>query len=439
MTTSLEGRKAAIGRAGTFRVYGRVVQVVGLLVEVTGMTPCLGEVCHACPEGVPPIALEVVGFREDRILAMPLGGTDGIGPGCRVRATGRKACAEVGDRLVGRVLDGMGNPIDGLDPFPPMAARSIYGAEMNPLFKERISEPLDVGIRAVNALITIGKGQRVGIMAGSGVGKSVLLGTMARYTRADLSVIALVGERGREVREFIEKDLGAEGLKRSVVVVATSDKPPLVRLRAAQLATAYAEYFRGRGMDVLLMMDSATRVAMAQREVGLAAGEPPTTKGYPPSSFALLPKLLERAGTAQGKGSITGLYTVLVEGDDLNDPVVDTMRSILDGHIVLSRDLAARGHYPAIDVLRSVSRVMTDIVDDAQLSAVRRFKEVLADYMRNEDLINIGAYRPGSNAKVDYAIRMKEKADGFLKQGLKEGVQLPQSLQALYTLLNEEA
>lgn len=439
MTAGVETYRSAIESAGTFRVYGRVVQVVGLLVEVTGITPCLGEVCHACPEGLPPIPLEVVGFREDRALAMPLGGTDGIGPGCRVSATGRKACAEVGDRLVGRVLDGMGNTIDGLDPLPSMQARSIYGAETNPLFKERIAEPLDVGIRAVNALITIGKGQRVGIMAGSGVGKSVLLGMMARYTKADLSVIALVGERGREVREFIEKDLGAEGLRRSVVVVATSDKPPLVRLRAAQLATTYAEYFRGRGMDVLLMMDSATRVAMAQREVGLAAGEPPTTKGYPPSSFALLPRLLERAGTAQGRGSITGLYTVLVEGDDLNDPVVDTMRSILDGHIVLSRDLASRGHYPAIDVLRSVSRVMTDIVDDAQLIAARRLKEVLADYARNEDLINIGAYRPGSNAKVDYAIRMKEKADGFLKQGLKEGVQLPQSLQALYTLFNEEA
>lgn len=429
---------AQLKRTPAIKVYGRVVQVIGLLVEVGGISPSLGEICimHR-GGGRGSISFEVIGFRDDRALMMPLGDMEGIGPGCRVEVTGRRAAARLGDGLVGRVVDGMGNPIDGLGDLQLTGEMSIYGQEFNPLIRERISDHLDVGIRAINGLTTIGKGQRIGIMAGSGVGKSVLLGMMARYTKADLSVIALIGERGREVREFIEKDLGPEGLKRSIVVVATSNQPPLIRLRAAHLATTYAEYFRDMGKDVLLMMDSATRVAMAQREVGLAAGEPPTTKGYTPSTFALLPKLLERAGTAPGKGSITGLYTVLVEGDDLNDPVVDAMRAILDGHIVLSRELASRGHYPAIDILHSISRVMVDIVDENQVQAARRFVEVLSDFTRSEDLINIGAYKPGSNPRIDYAISMKEKLDGYLKQGLRERVYFPQSLQLLHKLFDE--
>jgi flagellum-specific ATP synthase len=416
-----------------FKVYGRVNQMVGILLEVGGITPCIGETCVMCPgEGTREMDLEVVGFRGGRALMMPVGAVDGVGPGCRVETTGRKAEAMVGAGLAGRVIDGLGNPMDGKGPVPAASPRSLYGKEINPFTRARIEKPLDVGIRAINSLLTVGKGQRMGIMAGSGVGKSVLLGMMAKYTTADINVIALIGERGREVREFIERDLGTEGLARSVVVVATSDQPPLMRLRAAFLATSAAEYFRDMGRDVLLMMDSATRVAMAQREIGLAAGEPPTTKGYPPSAFALLPKLLERAGTDDGTGSITGFYTVLAEGDDMNDPVADAMRSILDGHIVLSRDIAARGHYPAIDVLQSISRVMPDIVDDNQIKAARRFVEVMADYARNEDLINIGAYKPGSSPKIDFALAMKDRMDAFLRQGLGERATTAETLRDLF-------
>ncbi|MGA2192241.1 MAG: FliI/YscN family ATPase [Nitrospirota bacterium] len=431
--------RKGLDAACTVKALGLVSDVVGLLVEVGGISPFLGEMCLTRLADGRELQLEVVGFRRKKALMMPLGFMDGVAPGARVEATGVKAAAMAGPQLKGRVVDGMGRPMDGLGELPPMARMPLSGGDINPLRRKRITEPLDVGVRAINALIPLGKGQRIGIMAGSGVGKSVLLGMMARYTKAGVSVIALIGERGREVREFIEKDLGAEGLSKSVVVVATSDQPPLLRLRAAHLATTYAEYFRDKGEDVLLMMDSATRVAMAQREVGLAAGEPPTTKGYTPSVFALLPKLLERAGNSEASGSITGIYTVLVEGDDMNDPVGDTMRSLLDGHIVLSRDLASRGHYPAIDLRHSVSRLMNDIAGRKQLEAAGRFLEVLSEYAQAEDLINIGAYKRGSNPKIDLAIDMKEKMDTFLRQRLEQRSGYPESLRELHTLFDKEA
>jgi len=427
-----------VEKAMPFRVYGRVTDVVGLLVEVGGITPSVGEICLLRPVGSErAVQLEVVGFRSGRALMMPLGGMEGIGPGSRVEQTGERAATGLGDAIVGRVVDGLGEPIDGLGKIAVTGRSSIYGRPINPLERSRIREPLDIGIRSINGLITIGKGQRVGIMAGSGVGKSVLMGMLARYTRADVNVIALIGERGREVREFIENELGEEGLKKSVVVAATSDQPALVRLRAASLATTYAEFFRDKGMDVLLMMDSATRVAMAQREVGLAVGEPPTTKGYPPSAFALLPRLLERSGTA-ARGSITGLYTVLVEADDMNDPVADTMRSILDGHIVLSRELASRGHYPAVDILQSTSRVMVDITDERHRAAAKKFVEVLADYRSSEDLINIGAYKSGSSASIDRSIRLRGPMSDFLAQGLREKVSFQESVRDLFKLFDGE-
>jgi flagellum-specific ATP synthase len=325
-------------------------------------------------------------------------------------------------------------PIDGLGPVAVEDEVALYAASVNPLRRRRIHEPLDLGIRAINGLLTVGCGQRIGVFAGSGVGKSVLLGMIARNTVADVNVIALIGERGREVNDFLEKDLGREGLQRSVVVVATSDRLPLIRTRGAFLATAIAEYFRDRGLRVNLMMDSVTRFAMAQREIGLALGEPPTTKGYPPSTFTLLPKLLERAGTGTGRGSITGLYTVLVEGDDTNEPVADAARSILDGHIVLSRELAMQNHYPAIDVLRSVSRVMDDVVDAAQRRHAGRFKETLATFRKAEDLINIGAYVAGSNPKIDHAIRMIDRINAYLRQDVSESVSLAAGVAQLQEL-----
>jgi flagellum-specific ATP synthase len=371
-----------------------------------------------------PLAAEALGFRDQRVLLMPLEDIRGIGPGCRVVARQQRATVGVGTGLLGRVVDGLGMPIDGLGPVAVEDEVALYAASVNPLRRRRIHEPLDLGIRAINGLLTVGCGQRIGVFAGSGVGKSVLLGMIARNTVADVNVIALIGERGREVNDFLEKDLGREGLKRSVVVVATSDRLPLIRTRGAFLATAIAEYFRERGLRVNLMMDSVTRFAMAQREIGLALGEPPTTKGYPPSTFTLLPKLLERAGTGNGRGSITGLYTVLVEGDDTNEPVADAARSILDGHIVLSRELAMQNHYPAIDVLRSVSRVMDDVVDASQRRHAGRFKETLATFRRAEDLINIGAYVAGSNPKIDYAIRMIDRIHAYLRQDVSESVSL---------------
>jgi flagellum-specific ATP synthase len=423
------------------RIYGRVSKGVGLVIEGVGPRANIGDICQIqsseSPDGA-PVEAEVIGFRDDKILLMPLGGMRGIGPGAKIVAKGRQRYVKVGPELLGRVLDGLGAPIDGKGPIAG-ELHPVYNEPINPLYRRRISTRLDLGIKAINLMLTCGKGQRIGIMAGSGVGKSVLLGMMARNTEADINVIALIGERGREVREFIEKDLGVEGLKRSVLVVATSDTSPLMRVRGAFVATAIAEYFRSTGKHVLLMMDSATRFAMAQREIGLAAGEPPTTKGYTPSVFNLLPKLLERAGTWDGDGTITGLYTVLVEGDDMNEPIADATRSILDGHIVLSRDLANHNHYPAIDVLKSISRLMKDIIDKKHRTSVEKVLDIMALYKRYEDVITIGAYKDGTNPKLDQAIRMMDRINALLKQNVEEKVTHEEGLELLYRLFDEGA
>ena len=407
---NLEGYHQLLDRAGLIRATGKVTKVVGLVTESLGPSSHLGSVCDIYPQGSGrKVKAEVLGFRENTVLLMPLEDIRGISPGSLVVAGKQKAYIPVGDRLLGRIVDGLGNPIDGKGPVAYDCEYPLYAEPMNPLSRNRIHQPLDIGIRAINGLLTVGCGQRVGIFAGSGVGKSVLLGMIARRTSADVNVIALIGERGREVNEFIQKELGEAGLKRSVIVVATSDHLPLIRLRAAFIATTIAEYFRDQGLQVNLMMDSVTRFAMAQREIGLALGEPPTSKGYTPSVFTLLPKLLERAGTSSHNGAITGLYTVLVEGDDMNEPVADAVRSILDGHIVLTRDLAMQNHYPAIDILKSISRVMSDIIPPRHKACAGMFKSLLATYRKAEDLINIGAYVPGSNAKIDQAIGMIDR------------------------------
>lgn len=401
------------------QVRGKVTNIVGLVVEGYCPDSSVGTLCELIPNsGGEPVQAEVVGFRESRALLMPLGELRGLGPGSLIKVQQSKATLRVGDALLGRVVDAMGDPIDDRPPPHLNAEKPIYALPPGPMKRKKISQPLDLGVKAINGLLTCGLGQRMGIMAGSGVGKSVLLGMMARHARADVNVIALIGERGREVREFIERDLGEEGIARSVVVVATSDQSPLERMRGAFVATTIAEHFCSEGKNVLLMMDSVTRFAMAMREVGLAIGEPPTTKGYTPSVFATLPKLLERAGSFRDQGSITGLYTVLVEGDDMNEPVADSVRSILDGHIVLSRALAARNHYPSIDVLASASRVMRDIVSNDHMTLAGKLREVLANYREAEDLINIGAYVAGSNPKIDFARGKIDAATDFLKQGM---------------------
>lgn len=417
-----------------YRIYGKVEQVVGLVIEGKGPISSIGDSAYIFPFfGSDPIEAEVVGFREKKTLLMPLGEIRGIGVGSKILTRRQSVYYYAGDELLGRVINGLGHPIDGKGELKCKDPVPIYRKPVNPMRKKRISSPLDLGIRSINALLTCGKGQRMGIFAGSGVGKSVLLGMIARHTAADVNVIGLIGERGREVREFIERDLG-EGLSRSVVVAATSDEPPLIRIRGAYLAVAIAEYFRDRGYDVLLMMDSLTRFAMAQREIGLAIGEPPTTKGYTPSVFSQLSKLLERTGNGEGEGSMTAIFTVLVEGDDLEDPVADASRAILDGHIVLSRKLADSNFYPAVDVLRSVSRLMKDIVSKEQLEYASRVIEILSEYERAEDLINIGAYVPGSNKKIDYAISMIDKVRLFLKQDIEEKVTFEDTLNALKIL-----
>ena len=397
---------------------GFLIRAVGLVLESVGPSARIGEICHILT-GKGKVKAEVVGFRESKVLLMPFGETADISPGCEVVATGEQLSVPVGMGLLGRVLDGLGRPIDGKGPLNCEERRSIYNSPPGPLERRRISEPLSVGIKAIDGVLTCGKGQRIGIFAGSGIGKSTLLAMMARNTEADVTVIGLIGERGREVREFIEKGLGKKGLEKAVVVAATSDQPPLVRIKSALVATTIAEYFRDQGMDVLLLMDSVTRFAMAQREIGLAVGEPPTTRGYVPSVFALLPKLLERSGMA-ARGSITGFYTILVEADDMNDPIADSVRSILDGHIVLSRKLANKYHYPAIDVLSSVSRMMPDVVTPSHLRAAGRLKEALAAYLDAEDLINIGAYVKGSNPKIDWAIQVVDSINAFLRQDINE-------------------
>jgi len=391
-----------LGRMNPIRVNGKVSEIIGLMVEGNGPAASIGEVCGIVPvNGDAPVEAEVVGFKNGRVLLMPLESIQGLGPGCKILSMSHKAGIGVGKGLLGRVINGLGNPIDNKGPIPFEDEYPIYAEPINPLDRGRIKYPMDLGIRALNGLFTCGKGQRMGIFAGSGVGKSVLMGMIARNTKADVNVIGLIGERGREVREFLEKNLGEEGLARSVVVVAASDMHPLIRMRAAYVATAVSEYFRDQGNDVLLMVDSLTRFAMAQREVGLSVGEPPTTKGYTPSVFSLLPKLLERSGIVEGVGSITGLYTILVEGDDFNEPISDAARSILDGHISLSRSLANKNHYPAIDVLQSISRVMIDIVDAEQKTKANDLMNILATHKKAEDIINIGAYVNGSNPGID--------------------------------------
>ncbi|MDZ7385518.1 MAG: flagellar protein export ATPase FliI [candidate division KSB1 bacterium] len=426
---------AKVGRATTVRFLGRVTDVVGVVIESEGPNASIGDVClirsqsgHSAQEA------EVVGIRGHKVLLMALGELNGIGPGSVVVRKRQQFTTPVGAELLGRVIDGLGRPIDNKGPLRVRQRRSIYQPAPDPLSRRRVERPLATGIRAIDALLTCGEGQRMGIFSGSGVGKSVLLGMIARNTDADVNVIGLIGERGREVRDFLERDLGEQGLRRSVVVVVTGDQAALLRVKGALVATTIAEYFRDQGLRVMLMMDSITRVAMAQREIGLSVGEPPTTRGYTPSVFAFLPKLLERAGNTQA-GSITGLYTVLVEGDDLNEPVSDAVRAILDGHVVLSRRLANVNHYPAIDVLASTSRVMIDVVSREHLEAARKVVEILSVYREAEDLINIGAYVPGSNRKVDYARSMIERVNAFLRQGIDERVDFARAVQELKALV----
>lgn len=434
------------------RVFGKINKVVGLVAEGSGIKSPLGAVCHVQPDdGSEPVPAEVVGFRDGNLLLMPYGEMRGICQGSLIRNSNLPPVFPVSDALLGQVFDAFGTPLKALcndtkasddDDFGrgDSGAKSwqgrtvpLYTDPPNPLLRPRIDEPLDVGVRAINSLLTLGKGQRVGIMAGSGVGKSTLMGMMARYTKADVNVIGLIGERGREVLEFIEKDLGPEGMARSVLIVATSDQSPLVRMRAAYAATAVAEFFRDQGKDVLLMMDSVTRFAMAAREVGLAVGEPPTTKGYTPTVFAQLPKLLERAGRS-AEGSITGIYTVLVDGDDFNEPIADAVRSILDGHIVLTRDLADQGHFPAIDVLKSISRLRTDICSEQQVEDGRRITRLMATYRKVEDMVNIGAYVAGTNPDIDHAIQMHSPVNAFLQQAIVDKQTIEQSFAQLAAL-----
>ncbi|GAB6036710.1 FliI/YscN family ATPase [Fundidesulfovibrio butyratiphilus] len=420
--------------------YGKVSKVVGLIAEGRGIRAPLGAVCRLMPdgreeEGVPA---EVVGFRDDSCLFMPYGELRGVRPGSLIQNTSTPPLLPVGRTFLGRAIDAFGQPIDNQGPIEPETFQALYGEPPSPLSRPRITDAMDVGVRAINGLLTLGKGQRVGIMAGSGVGKSTLMGMIARNTLADVNVIGLIGERGREVLEFIEKDLGPEGLARSVLVVATSDQSPLVRMRAAYAATAMAEFFRDLGADVILMMDSVTRFAMAGREVGLAAGEPPTTRGYTPSVFAHLPKLLERAGRNQF-GSITGIYTVLVDGDDFNEPIADSTRSILDGHIVLTRDLADQGHFPAIDVLRSVSRLRSDVTPPDAVAAGREVIRLLATYKRVEDMVNIGAYQAGANPDIDRSIRMVGPIRAYLQQQVSESASLDDSFAGLHGLCAQAA
>lgn len=402
------------------RVNGKVTQVIGLTVESEGPDVSIGDLCYIYPhKSNKPLKAEVVGFRSNKVVLMPLGDLDSIGPGCDVVGTGKPLTVQVGHELLGKVLDGLGQPLDGSFLPSRMAQYSTNNAPGNPLTRPRVLNPISVGVRCIDGLLTIGKGQRVGIFAGSGVGKSTLMGMIARNTSADVNVIALIGERGREVLDFIERDLGPEGLARSVVIVATSDQPALIRIKGAMIATSIAEYFRDRGLNVMMMMDSVTRFAMAQREVGLAVGEPPATRGYTPSVFAMLPRLLERSGTGP-KGSITAFYTVLVDGDDMNEPIADAVRGILDGHIVLNRNIANKGHYPAIDVLSSVSRVMKEIVPTEHMEAADYLKRLLSIYKDSEDLINIGAYQKGSNPNIDVAMDHIEAIWDFTKQKTSE-------------------
>lgn len=420
----------------SYKRFGRVTQVVGLMIESQGPESSIGDLCliHVRHRKNRVIQAEVVGFKGENVILMPYTSVNDIAPGSLVEATSKPLEIKVGSALIGNVIDALGNPLDGMGLPKGLTSVPTEQSPPNPLKRPPIFEPIEVGVRMIDSLLTVGNGQRVGIFAGSGVGKSTLLGMIARNTKADLNVIALIGERGREVREFIEKDLGSEGLQRSIVVVATSDQPALMRLKGALTATAIAEYFRDQGLNVMLMMDSVTRFAMAQREVGLAIGEPPTTKGYTPSVFALLPKLLERTGTNE-LGSITAFYTVLVDGDDMNEPIADTVRGILDGHFVLDRSLANKGQYPAVNVLKSVSRVMNNIVDREHSKSAERLRELLSTYYNAEDLINIGAYKKGSSREIDTAIQLYPEIISFLKQGTHEKMSMQESVNTLYQLI----
>lgn len=421
----------SIEATSRWNVLGRVRQVVGLVVESNGPQARLGDVCLIEPEpGAPKVTAEVVGFRSDRVVLMPLGDMTGVRAGSMVEATGECLRVPVGEALLGRCLNGLGEPIDDGGPLEIQQTYPVIAPPPSALHRQMVQHPFETGVRAIDGLMTMGVGQRMGIFSGSGVGKSTLLGMVARNGSADVNVIALVGERGREVREFIENDLGEEGMKRSVVVCATSDEPALVRIKAALTATAIAEYFRDKGQNVLLMMDSVTRFAMAQREVGLAVGEPPSTKGYTPSVFALLPRLMERAGCGP-KGAITAIYTILVDGDDTNEPISDASRSILDGHIVLSRKLTSRGHYPPIDVMNSLSRVMPMVVPQEQVHAANALRELMAAYYDVEDLISVGAYKPGSQPVSDRAIEKWDAVNAFLRQDKTQATPLQESVATL--------
>ncbi|MGN9161372.1 flagellar protein export ATPase FliI [Clostridium sulfidigenes] len=422
----------SISKTNFNHMEGVVKNIIGLTIEVKGVKGFVGEIFHIYNEENKSIVCEVVGFKDGNLILMPLGNLIGISPGCRVERTGKQLSIKCSDELLGRVLDGIGNPLDEKE----LSLYKNYPLEAmppDPLKRRRIKEVLPTGVRAIDGFLTCGEGQRIGIFAGSGVGKSTTLGMIAREAKADVNVISLIGERGREVLDFIEKDLGPEGLKKSVVVCATSDQPALVRLKGAFTATAIAEYFRDKGLKVILMMDSVTRFAMAQREIGLAIGEPPATKGYTPSVFAMLPKLLERSGMSD-KGSITAFYTVLVDGDDFNEPIADAVRGILDGHIVLSRELATKNHYPAIDVLKSVSRLMPEIAEEIHIKAASLARDLMASYKEAEDLINLGAYVKGSNSKIDMAIEYIDSINGFLTQEIKEGCEIEASKDMLINM-----
>ena len=416
------------------RLEGKITKVAGIVAEGHGPGLSIGSLCDIKDSDDLNIKAEVIGFRDNKIIVMPFGEMRGLRPGSRIIGLSGEPKAQVGDAYLGRIIDGLGRPIDGKGMIKKEEEYPIYGNVLNPLKREIIRDVIDLGVCSINALTTVGKGQRMAIMSGSGVGKSVLMGMIARNTSADVSVIALIGERGREVREFIEKCLGEEGVNKSVVIVATSDSPALVRIRGAYLATTMAEYFRDKGLDVVLMMDSITRFAMSLREIGLAAGEPPSAKGYTPSVFTQLPKLLERAGTVEKRGSITGIYNVLVEGEDVNEPIADAVRSTIDGHIVLSRNLAYRGHYPAVDILASISRVMKDIATHEHLDHAKRLVKVLSTYREAEDLINIGAYVDGSDPEIDFAKKMIRKINSFLQQDIDQHVTFRESVDRLKAL-----
>lgn len=424
--------------AGDTIVEGRLVRMVGLTLEAVGCQSEVGASCDIVTPNGHHIEAEVVGFSDEKTYLMTMGENRGLVPNARVIPSGHTSHVKVGNGLLGRVIDGRGEPLDDKGPIKHDAEVSLVGKSINPLLREPIRQQLDVGVAAINAMLSVGRGQRMGLFAGTGVGKSVLLGMMTKFTNADITVVGLIGERGREVKEFVQEILGDEGMKRAVVVAAPSDAPPLIRLHGAMLATSIAEHFRDQGKQVLLLMDSLSRFAQAQREIGLSISEPPATKGYPPSVFAKLPQLVERAGNGDaGQGSITAFYTVLTEGDDTNDPIADAARGILDGHIVLSRQLAEQGHFPAIDIEASVSRVMPSVVSDEQMQSMQSIKQLYSVYQQNRDLINVGAYQPGSDALIDISIRMHADIDKFLKQGMNESVDRAESARQLQLLANE--